>query len=117
MIFQDILEDINKVREEVNKEFNLNNSFVDMCDVVCERIVEKLKERNIRGDLIYGTVWPNWSDGVSDEDRLFHYWITLRDLEVILDPTYDQFDFKHMVFKKDDEQAKKYIAGLIEKSF
>lgn len=117
MILQEILNDIHKIREELNKEFNLNDSFVDMCDVASERLMEKLKERSIRGDLIYGTVWPSWSDGKSDEDRLYHYWISLREDDIILDPTADQYDFKYLIFKKDEEQAKRYVAGFIEKYF
>lgn len=97
---------INEVRNELNSEYNLDDDFMDMCDIACERLSRKLQENSISGVIMNGEVFPDWFYE-KNTYSYGHYWIIING-DLIVDPTSDQFRFNFKVFSRDSEHYLKY---------
>ena len=100
MMNTEIIKHINKIRSELNREYNANMCFAGFCDLACERLIKHLPNG---AAIIHGECIPDWDTS----ERVSHFWIELDGL--IIDPTSDQMDFDEFIIDKDSRHYKKYL--------
>ena len=77
-----------KVRREMNDEYDLNNDFVDYCDLCAEEVEKNLLERGYDCEIKNNFYIHRFED--SELDAYEHFWVECDD--IIIDPSRSQFD-------------------------
>lgn len=95
------------VREEINNEYNLNENFVDYCDLCSDMVFDKLSLLGLDSEVVFGHYHHKYPN--SKIDYYGHYWVECDGF--IIDASSDQFDNMNFVINKETHDCSKYIYG------
>lgn len=99
----DLIELINKTRQAISRKHKLKICFADYCDITCELLADKLSKYTMEVYLINGDYKHQYPD--SKPDVYGHCWLTIPDLNLLIDPTRCQFDSYDFIVNLNDPNA------------